>query len=120
MNDLTPRPGLETQARPAWKDLVLEAARALARLDSDRLEELVLCCQALNRDLLPIKEEDRARLSLEAREARDGMAVFARVLEAARANAQVMQRLRELRAGRLEYASVSRPFTAAESRHGND
>jgi hypothetical protein len=31
------------------------------------------------------------------------MATFARVLEATRANLNVMNRLRELRAGRLEY-----------------
>ena len=32
------------------------------------------------------------------------MAVFARVLDATRANLQVMNRLRELRMGRLEYS----------------
>ena len=34
------------------------------------------------------------------------MAVFARVLEATRANLKVMKRLRELRVGRLEYSEL--------------
>ncbi len=113
--------------RPVLKDIVTEAARALARLDADRLEELALSCRALNRDLacdstrdvtcdsssdangdgaprlLPIKEAERARLAGEARAARREMAVLARVLEATRANVQVIERLRELRLGRLEY-----------------
>jgi len=45
----------------------------------------------------------RAALALECKEAKGNMAVFARVLEATRANLNVMSRLRELRAGRLEY-----------------
>ena len=36
---------------PELKALVVEASLALARLDADRLEELALSCQALNRDL---------------------------------------------------------------------
>jgi hypothetical protein len=147
-----PRPRLH----PALRELVVEASQALARLDADRLEELVLCCQALtreqaltqeppresaldsarestrestralNRDLLPIKEAERLRLAAEARDARGDMAVFARVLEATRANVQVIERLRALRAGRLEYserdgARWPSPLAGrGESRHGND
>lgn len=93
---------------PKLKELVVEASRALARLDADRLEELALSCHALNRDLTDRDlthwdAGDRAALALEAREAAGDMAVFARVLEATRANLNVMSRLRELRAGRLEY-----------------
>jgi hypothetical protein len=141
---LAPRPRLH----PALRELVVEASQALARLDADRLEELVLCCQALtreqaltqeppresarestgalNRDLLPIKEAERLRLAAEARDARGDMAVFARVLEATRANVQVIERLRALRAGRLEYserdgARWPSPLAGrGESRHGND
>lgn len=98
----------ECRVRPKLKELVAEASRALARLDADRLEELALCCQALNRDLVQNElahgdAADRAALAMECKEATSDMAVFARVLEATRANLNVMNRLRELRAGRLEY-----------------
>ena len=97
----------EIGVHPKLKELIVEASRALARLDADRLEELALCCQALNRDLA----QDRAQgdgdalaaLAVEAKGAVGDMAVFARVLEVTRANLNVMNRLRELRAGRLEY-----------------
>jgi hypothetical protein len=133
---------------PALRELVVEASRALARLDADRLEELALCCQALtrdqalmrdqaltceqamtlesNRDLLPIKKSERERLAAEARDAQGDMAVFARVLDATRANVQVIERLRALRAGRLEYDEWGRPRWPSplgghgENRHGND
>lgn len=88
------------QVRPNLKTLVAEASRALAHLDANRLEELALSCQALNRDLRP---SDREAFSGQVREAAGDMAVFARVLEATRANLNVMNRLRELHAGRLEY-----------------
>jgi len=94
------------RVHPELRELVAEASRALAHLDADRLEELALCCQALNRDRMP---EDRAggkELARQAREARGDRAVFARVLEATRANLNVMNRLRELRGGRLEYGEA--------------
>jgi hypothetical protein len=50
----------------------------------------------------------RTQLGREAREAQGEMAVFARVLDGTRNNLNVLNRLRELRAGRLEY-SVSSP-----------
>jgi hypothetical protein len=100
------------------KDLVVEASRSLARLDADRLEELALSCQALNRDLAPASKEERAVLARQAREAAGDMAVFARVLEATRANLNVMNRLRELRAGRLEYSQTS--WKRTEAGHGHN
>ena len=50
------------------------------------------------------------------------MAVFGRVLEATRDNLQVMNRLRELRAGRLEYGEVTeaRGWARGESGHGDN
>jgi hypothetical protein len=89
--------------RPELKMLVAEASQALARLDAGRLEELALSCQVLNRELKPMSVHEQARLAREAREAAGEMAVYARVLEATRANIRVMQRLRELRMGRIEY-----------------
>lgn len=103
---------------PKLKELVVEASRALARLDANRLQELALSCQALNRALVPANVDERAVLASQAREATAEMAVFARVLEATRANLNVMNRLRELRTGRLEYGQVG--WVPTESRHGND
>ena len=82
---------------------MVEASLALARLDADRLEELALSCQALNRDLSAWSGQERAEMARQAREAAGEMAIFARVLEATRANLDVMSRLRELRDGQLEY-----------------
>jgi hypothetical protein len=86
---------------PELKQIVTEASRALALLDADRLEELARACQALNRGHLA-----NADLAQQAREAAGEMAVFARVLDATRANLTVMNRLRELHQGRLDYADA--------------
>ncbi|MGD0356651.1 MAG: hypothetical protein ABSA73_03500 [Terracidiphilus sp.] len=116
----------ECRVRPKLKELVAEASRALARLDADRLEELALSCQALNRDLtdrdlLHGDAADRTALVLECKEAEGDMAVFARVLEVTRANLNVMNRLRELRAGRLEYREPSASgWLRTESGHGDN
>jgi aryl-alcohol dehydrogenase-like predicted oxidoreductase len=92
------------RVHPELKQLVVEASRALANLDADRLEELALSCQALNRALTPMSPDQRKTLARQSREAAGDMATFARVLEATRANLQVMKRLRDLRTGRLEYS----------------
>jgi plasmid stability protein len=109
------------------KELVVEASRALALLDADRLEELALSCQALNRDLeyRSLEPEGRtamrAALAVQAREAAGEMAVFGRVLEVTRANLDVMNRLRELRSGQLEYGGPqARGWSRTESEHGNN
>jgi len=102
------------------KTLIAEASRALARLDTGRLEELALSCQALNRRLIPGDAEGRRHLAQQAREAASDMAVFARVLDATRANLNVMNRLRELRMGRLEYSErQARCGMGAEVVHGD-
>jgi hypothetical protein len=106
---------------PELKGLVVEASQALARLDSNRLEELALSCRALNRELPRANSEDGAELVRQAREAAGEMAVFARVLEVTQSNLSVMKRLRELRAGRLEYGeSQARGWAGTESGHGNN
>lgn len=92
------------QANGELKVLVKEASRALAALDSVRLEELALSCEALNRELARENDADRREeMARQAREAATDLAVFARVLEATRANLDVMKRLREMRLGPLEY-----------------
>jgi hypothetical protein len=82
--------------------MIAEASEALARLDGDRLEELALSCEALNRGLGNPDENTRISFECEARNVAREMAVFSRVLEATRSNLQVMHRLREMRARRLE------------------
>lgn len=113
-------PGLKKLV-PELKQLVIEASQALAHLDADRLEELALSCQALNRDLAPMNRNQREILARQSREAAKDMATFARVLEATRANLNVLNRLRDLRTGRLEYTSrqLHEP-SERESGHGDD
>jgi hypothetical protein len=107
--------------RPELKELVREASRALACLDADRLEELALSCQALNRDLAPANARERKALAAQARDASRDMAVFGRVLEATRANLQVMSRLRNLRLGRVEYGEAqTEQWGQKETTHGNN
>ena len=109
---------------PELKELVVEASRALARLDAERLEELALSCQALTKELARATAFERGLLARQARESVGDMAVFARVLEATRANLNVLNRLRELRGGRLEYGE--RPvaggcvWARTESGHGDN
>jgi hypothetical protein len=115
----------EHRGHPKLKELVVEASRSLALLDAERLEELALSCQALNRDLasgdLARRDGDgRAALTAEAQDAVGDRAVFARVLEATRANLEVMNRLRELRAGHLEYGPQAAGWRPTESGHGNN
>jgi hypothetical protein len=96
---------------PGLKDLVVEASQALARLDADRLEELALSCRALNRELGPPGAAGRRALASEAREAAGDMAIFARVLDATRANLNVLRRLRDLRLGLARYGESHREWT---------
>jgi hypothetical protein len=110
----------ERREHPELRDLVVEASRALACLDADRLEELALSCQALNRDLAPANAVERAGLARQAREAAGDMAVFARVIEVTQANLKVINRLRELRADRLEYGEPQRVWGRTENRHGDN
>lgn len=104
-------------ARRELKVLVAEAAKSLERLEVDRLEELALSCQALNRDLT---QGDHPFSALEARAAKRDMAVLAKLLEATRANVAVMDRLRQLHASRTEYViGQGLPVDAAEVSDGH-
>ena len=93
----------QSSVRPALRDLVLEASRALAQLDAGKLESLAISCEALNRDLNGAGPLDRDALVSEARCAAMEMGAFARVLDATKANLQVMNRMKELKAGLAEY-----------------
>jgi len=100
------------------RQVVQEASRSLALLDAARLEELALACQKLNRDLAAAGPAASADYLRRSREAAGDLAVFARVLDATRANLDVMRRLRDLRQGRLEYNDPQR--SVPETLHGND
>jgi hypothetical protein len=112
---------------PEMKELVREASAALARLDAERLEELARCCQALNRDLRKRPEtrgqiDIGAALAEQAREAAGEFVVFTRVLEATRANLEVMMRLRALQQEQLEYGGQARAhhWARPEASDGNN
>jgi hypothetical protein len=112
------------RCNPQLRELVVEASLALARLDAERLEELALSCQALNRDLAGLGEA-RRDIKRQAGEASGEMAVFGRVLDATRANLEVMNRLRERGHGSREYPGrlgrgLAGPWALAEKFDGND
>jgi hypothetical protein len=109
---------VERRVHPELKALVVEASRALARLDADRLEELALSCQVLNRDLAKADAPKRADLINQSRAAEGDIRIFSRVLEATRSNLNVVNRLRELHEGRLEYG-VERPQQWVRKGSGN-
>ena len=93
------------EAQSGLKVLVGEAVQALATLDTEKLEELAMSCQALNSELGQTVSPAAAR---KAHEATEDMAALAHVLEATRANLDVMNRLREFHARRMEYSVVER------------
>jgi hypothetical protein len=68
---------------------------------------------------LPIAAaQHRAQLARQAREAQGEMAVFARVLDGTRSNLNVLNRLRDVRAGALEYGVSSPAAGGAWSQPG--
>jgi hypothetical protein len=115
---LAPAPSSSTAQPPNLRQIVIDASRALALLDAVRLDELALTCSKLDRDLASLSAAGRADLAWQSREAAPELAVFARVLDATRANLGVMLRLRDLREGRLEYGCPQPP--EPERLHGHD
>ena len=106
---------------PELKEIVVEASRALAHLDADRLEELASSCQALNRDLPATMSFPHPELIEQVRAAQNDMATFAHVLDATRANLDVIRRLREIRMGRRDYAGKPADgWSEMEGAHGVD
>jgi hypothetical protein len=112
---------LAEETNAELKALVTEACCALALLDVRRLEQLAACCEALNRRLETeeMDAEFRLKMTREAQAAAPGMAVFSRVLEATRANLAVMQRLREMRLGQLEYQAKPVAWAEAQTERGD-
>jgi hypothetical protein len=103
---------------PELRALVVEASLALARLDADRLEELALSCRALNRDLSGWSGQEQVAMARERRELTGEMAVFERVLEATRANLDVMSRLRRLHEEQWEYGGSLRRRSSGTGQWG--
>ena len=116
------------QADPELRVWVAEASLALARLDADRLEELAASCEALNRRLDLAVADGRGEprllcttLTRQAIEASGEMQVLGSVLEATRANLQVLNRLRQTRLGTLEYSEMqARGWSVPRGAHGDD
>lgn len=110
-----------SRVRPELRELAVEASRALGCLDVERLEELALFCNALDRCIATSSTNERAARAREAREAAHEMAAFARVLEATCSNRNVMNHLRELRMGRLEYRpQQGQKWMLTENGHGDN
>lgn len=104
-----------------WKQIAVEASRALANLNADRLDELAQSCQALNRDLPLALQNNRDAVLREAKQAFAAVATFALVLDATHANLQVLYRLREVQAGSHDYgAGQTRPWGSQECVHGHN
>ncbi len=103
------------------KELAEEASQALGRLDVERLEDLAISCHALNRCLTAGNGLEPAAQSREAGEAACAMAMFARVIEATRANISLLNRIKELCAGPLEYAPwPDKKWEFTERVHGDN
>jgi hypothetical protein len=108
------------------REVVVEASRALAQLDANRLEELALACEALIRQREPLNVGSDGRkydgtLARQAREAVGDMKTFGRVLEATRANLTVIRRLRRLHAGHVEYSEAqARGWAPPEPGYGDN
>lgn len=102
------------------RDVVVEASRALAHLNADRLEELSSSCEALNRGFrTEVPRAEKAKLVRQCRAARDEMAVFARILDVTRTNLDVIHRLREISMGHREYGDQrEHSWTVLENAHG--
>ena len=83
-----------------WHQLLQEATEALVRMDADRLEELVRCCEDLNRQQQAVprsRAAARDERMAGMRQERASLAVMARLLQETRANLRVLTHLHVLR-----------------------
>jgi hypothetical protein len=88
------------------RNIFAEATLALAHLDSDRLEQMRLSCAALVRDDAT-GGGVRTSVYSGCTDAWMEIAVLMRVLDATKANLDVMRRLREMCSAQLEYCPNS-------------
>jgi hypothetical protein len=111
--------GKQGSQNAEWKDTLVNASHSLAHLDAERLEEMALSCAALVRDEHAHFDTGR-HAEPGFGEAGRELASFARVLEATKANLNVLRRLRAVRAKQLEYGTAQGICDApVESEHGN-
>jgi len=96
--------GQQGSVRPKMRDVLLEASRALANIDADRLEELALSCHALNREQKRSGAAACARVTCEALDSRQELTLLGSILEATQANLRVLRHLRAMHAGIATYA----------------
>lgn len=110
-----------TQGWPELKELLAEASRALARLDAERLEKLVISCHALNCGLAGKEAECPLPGLSEPRAIAHEMRTFARVMEMTRANWDFIHGLRAMGEDQLEYGPVTRQgWMRTRSARGNN
>jgi hypothetical protein len=103
------------------KKVLEEATESLAWLDGERLEEIALCCAMQMRGNDRGCDEGLKYVERESEQPTREMAIFLRVLQATKANLQVMRRLREMRGTKLEYGSeLLAVHAVAEEKNGND
>jgi hypothetical protein len=106
---------------PSEKSFIAEASRALARLDAERLEEMALSCEALTRDLPSSSSERRAVFKFDSEDTLNEMAVFARVIEATRANLKVLGRPGSGGSKAIEYKTdPDKQWILAGNRNGDN
>lgn len=103
------------------KELADGALHALARLDAERLERLAIACGAFRRRQAAGNVREGKAQSWDAGEAVCAIAVFARVMEATRGNLSLMNRIRALCSGPLEYGPWrDKNWEVTEKIHGNN
>ena len=103
------------------KEVAEEASQALGRLDAERLEGLAISCHELNSCLTDGNGLERAAQSREAGEAARAMAMLARVMEATRANISLLNRIKDLCAGPMEYGPwPDKKWEFTERVHGDN
>jgi hypothetical protein len=107
-------------SQPGLKSMLAEATLALAHLDAERLEEMALSCAALVRAVHWNQCEAKNPCEAGFGEGLQEMAIFARVVEATKANLRVMRKLSEVRATQIEYGPALAASGSGKSEHGNN
>jgi hypothetical protein len=89
--------GWREQLRPgmALREIVTQATASLIAMDSERLEELALCCADLNRDSIAVRADFASQQSREQMTA--DLKLLDQILYETRANLTVLSHLHALR-----------------------
>lgn len=104
-----------------WKIILADASHALTQLDAARLEEMAISCAALVRDRQEVHCDPHWRPKTVPCVTEPEIAIFTRVLEATRANLQVLHRVCARRTTQLEYGQArGLSESLVENDHGDD